>query len=179
MTTSQRPPQPPREPATDLAGDLTALLTRELNGFKRELELFADDDSLWRTVPGITNPAGNLALHVAGGLQYLVGAVLGGTGYVRDRDAEFSRRSGTRSDVIEELDRALIVVREVLPRLSAATLAGEFPEPVLGVRFQTSRFLLHLCAHAAFHLGQAGYLRRAMTGDARSSGPLPLAPLGA
>ena len=163
---------------TDRAADLIALLTRELDGFKRELGLLPDDDSLWKTVPGITNPVGNLALHVAGGLQYLIGAVLGHTGYVRDREAEFGRRSGTRSDVIAELDRALAVVRDVLPQLSENTLAAEFPEPVLGVRFQTGRFLLHLCAHAAFHLGQAGYLRRAMTGDSRSSGPLPLAPLG-
>jgi hypothetical protein len=129
-------------------------------------------------VPGITNPAGNLAVHVAGGLQYLIGSVLGHTGYVRDRDAEFSRRSGTRSDVTAELDRALAVVREVLPRLSPAALATEFPEPVFGVKFHTSRFVLHLCAHAAFHLGQAGYLRRVMTGDSTSSGPLPLGPLG-
>jgi hypothetical protein len=163
---------------TTLATDVMALLTRELDGFKRELELFPDDDSLWRTVPGITNPAGNLALHVAGGLQYMIGAVLGRTGYVRDREAEFSRRAGTRSEVIAELDRARAVVRDVLPQLSESTLAGEFPEPVLGVRFQTSRFLLHLCAHAAFHLGQAGYLRRAMIGESRSSGPLPLAALG-
>ena len=163
---------------TGLAADLTALLTRELDGFKRELGLFPDDDSLWKTMPGITNPAGNLALHVAGGLQYLIGAVLGHTGYVRDREAEFGRRSGTRSEVIAELDRALAAVCDVVPQLSETTLASEFPEPVLGVRFQTRRFLLHLCAHAAFHLGQAGYLRRAMTEDSRSSGPLPLAGLG-
>ena len=163
---------------TVLAADVIALLTRELDGFTRELALFPDDDSVWRTVPGITNPAGNLALHVAGGLQYLIGAVLGQTGYVRNREAEFGRRSGTRADVIAELERARAVVREVLPQLSATTMAAEFPEPVLGARFQTSRFLLHLCAHVAFHLGQAGYLRRAMTGDSRSSGPLPLAALG-
>jgi len=162
---------------TGLGADVLVLLTRELDGFKRELDLFPDDASLWRTRPGIANPAGNLALHVAGGVQYLIGAVLGQTGYVRDRDAEFSRRAGARSEVIAELDRALAVVRTVLPQLSEASLAAAFPEPVLGVRFHTGRFLLHLCAHAAFHLGQAGYLRRAMTGDSTSSGPLPLGPL--
>src|SRR6185503_9921048 len=108
----------------------------------------------------VTNSAGNLALHVAGGLQHLVGAVLGRTTYVRDRDAEFSRRGGTRADVSAELDRAMAVVREILPRLPEHMLDAEFPEPVLGVKFRTRIFLLHLCAHAAFHLGQAGYLRR-------------------
>jgi hypothetical protein len=33
---------------------------------------------------------------------------------------------------------------------------------------------MHLAVHLAFHLGQAGYLRRALTGDARSSGPVSL-----
>jgi hypothetical protein len=162
---------------TGIAGDLGVLLTRELDGFKRELELFPDDQSVWRTVPGVTNSAGNLALHVAGGLQYLIGEVLGGTGYVRNRDAEFGRRSGARSELIAELDRTIAVVRSVLPQLSDSALAADFPEPVLGVTFRTGRFLLHLCAHAAFHLGQAGYLRRAMTGNPETSGPLPLAPL--
>jgi hypothetical protein len=162
---------------SDMTGDLTKLLVRELEGFKRELALFPDDESVWRTVPGVTNSAANLALHVAGGLQYLVGAVLGGSGYVRDRDAEFNRRSGTRAEVSVELDRALAVVREVMPRLPARVIDGDYPEPVFGVTFRTGIFLLHLCAHAAFHLGQAGYLRRMATGDARSSGAVPLAAL--
>jgi hypothetical protein len=163
---------------THLGRDLATLLTRELEGFKREIALFPDDETIWRTLPGVTNSAANLAIHVAGGLQYLVGSVLGGTGYVRDREREFGRRSGSRGEVTAQLDRALTVVCDVLPRLSEDVLEGDFPEPVLGVTFGTRVFLLHLCAHAAFHLGQAGYLRRAMTGDSTSSGPLPLQALG-
>ena len=36
---------------------------------------------------------------------------------------------------------------------------------------------MHLAVHLGFHLGQAGYLRRVVTGDGRSSGALPLAAL--
>ena len=161
----------------EISTDITTLLLRELEGFKRELALFPDEEGMWHTVPGVTNSAGNLALHVAGGLQYLIGSVLGQTGYVRDREAEFSRRSGSREEVYAELDRAAAVVREVMPGVPASTLASPFPEPVLGVTFGTRVFLLHLCAHAAFHLGQAGYLRRVLTGDRSSSGPVPLGPL--
>ena len=157
--------------------DFARILTRELEGFTRELRLFPDDGSVWRTVPGVTNSAGNLALHVAGGLQYNVGALLGGTGYVRQRDAEFGRRSGSRDEIVAEIDAAIRVVRDVLPALAPERLDAEFPEPIMGLRFRTSLFLLHLCAHAAFHLGQAGYLRRVATGDATTSGPIPLAPL--
>jgi DinB family protein len=162
---------------TDLSADVALVLVRELEGFKRELALFPDDETIWKTAPGVTNSAANLALHLAGNLQYFIGSVLGGTGYVRNREAEFGRRSGSRDEIYRELDAATAVVRRVLPTLPAETLASEFPELVMGLRFRTSTFLAHLCAHAGFHLGQAGYLRRVVTGDTTSSGPIPLQPM--
>ena len=158
----------------DLAETVSRLLVRELEAFERELALFADGDSVWRTVPGVTNSAGNLALHVAGNLQYYVGAVLGGSGYVRDREDEFGRRSEPRSGVTREIRAAIRVVQEVLRDLPGERLEREYPEPVNGLPLRTDRFLLHLCTHAAFHLGQAGYLRRVLTADNRSSGTIPL-----
>lgn len=159
------------------AHDMTLAMVRELEGLKREVLLFPDDASVWKTVPGITNSAGNLALHVAGNLQYFIGGVLGGTGYVRNRELEFGRRDGTRAGIAAELDAAIRVVRDVLPGVSRETFDAPFPETVMGLPFRTGMFLLHLSGHAAFHLGQAGYLRRAITGDPTSSGPIPLQPL--
>ena len=162
---------------TDVARDIKRALIRELEGFKRELALFPDDESVWQTVPGVTNSAGNLALHVAGNVQYFIGAGLGRSGYVRDREREFGRRSGSREEVAAEVDAAIAVLLNVMPRLTREQLDAEFPEPLMGLTFRTQALLIHLCAHAGFHLGQAGYARRALTGDARSSGPLPLGPL--
>lgn len=162
---------------TELGRNLTILLVRELETFERELDLFPDDDSPWRTAPGISNSAANLALHVAGNLQHFVGAVLGGTGYVRHRDIEFGRRSGSRSDVKTEIRAAIDAVEKTLPGLPADRFAAQFPEPVNGLRILTDRFLMHLCVHAGYHLGQAGYARRVVTGEAKSSGPVPLAVL--
>ncbi len=154
---------------------IAALLERELAGFQRELDLFPDDETLWRTLPGVPNSAGNLALHVAGNLQHFVGAVLGGSAFVRNRDGEFSRRAGSRGELLEELQKAAVAVRTVVPNLTDAVLEHDFPEPVIPTRrIQTLRFLLHLCAHASFHLGQAGYLRRGLTGQNQSAAPVPL-----
>ena len=36
---------------------------------------------------------------------------------------------------------------------------------------------MHLATHLAFHLGQAGYLRRALTGDPASAGAMAVADL--
>jgi len=162
---------------TPLAADLLVLFRRDLAAFEREVALFPDDGALWRTLPGIANGAGNLALHVAGNLRHFVGAVVGGTGYVRDREAEFGRRSGPRAEVAAELRAALADLEAVLPALSEAALAAPFPVAVAGVQPPAGRFLIHLATHLAFHLGQAGYVRRTLTGDSRSAGAMGIGDL--
>jgi len=154
--------------------DVRRLLTRELAAFAREVELFPDDETLWRTLPGISNSAGNLALHACGNLHHFVGAVLGKTGYVRDRPAEFATREGRREDVARRLRETSDLVSDVLSRVPAGVLDAPFPEAHDGTRLPGRLFLMHLSVHLAFHLGQAGYLRRALTGDGRTSGSIAL-----
>ncbi|HET9368666.1 MAG TPA: DinB family protein [Vicinamibacterales bacterium] len=151
---------------------VAALMERELENVIQEIELFPDDELLWATVPGVSNSSGNLALHLAGNLQHFVGAQIGATGYVRDRPREFSQRSGTRADVVAEVRRAIDVVRRVVPALTDEQWRAPYAEPVGGVPQQTGPFLMHLASHAAFHLGQMGYLRRTLTGKSESTNPV-------
>lgn len=162
---------------TPLATDLLVLFHRDLRCFIRELESFPDDATLWRTVPGISNSAGNLALHVAGNLRHFVGAVLGGTAYRRNREAEFAQREGSRAEVIAALEAALREVEAGLEVMTATTLHALYPQAVMGHQLPTGRFLVHLSAHLAFHLGQAGYLRRTLTGEAGATGGMGIADL--
>ena len=154
---------------TPLAADLLVLFRRDLRCFIREVEAFPDDGMLWRTVPGIRNSAGNLALHVAGNLRLLVGAGLGGTDYTRDREQEFSQREGSRAAVVATLEAAALEVETGLRVLTADALTAPFPMAVGGLQPATGRLLVHLASHLAFHLGQAGYLRRALTGEPRDT----------
>ena len=164
------------------APSLTALLgvtiARELRAVRREVEAYPDDASLWRAVPGLPNAGGTLALHLAGNLRHYVGARLGGTGYVRDRDREFAARDVPRAEVVAELDAALADVAATLPKLDAAALAREYPETFAGRAYGTAAFLVHLGVHLAYHLGQLDYHRRAATGDAAGVGAVPLRELG-
>jgi uncharacterized damage-inducible protein DinB len=162
---------------TSLLDDITALLQRDLEGLEREIALFPDDQSLWATRPGVTNSAGNLALHVAGNLQHFIGRELGGLPFQRNRDDEFGRRAGTRAAVIEEVGRALAAVVSVVPRLSGEQLEQPF-DAHSGVVISTQRFLLHLCTHTAFHVGQVGYLRRIVTGNPASTNTVSAGRLG-
>lgn len=151
---------------------LSRTIARDLATFEAEVNLFPDDEALWRTLPGVANAAGSLAQHVCGNLRHFVGATLGGTGYVRDRDREFRERGLSRALVAANLRETAGVVAATLPRLSPDALGAAYPFAVGGVVPRTGDFLLHLGAHLAFHLGQAGYLRRALTGDATSTSPL-------
>lgn len=150
------------------------LIGRELRGFAREIELFPDAEQIWQTLPGVSNSAGTLALHVCGNLQHFVGAVLGGSGYVRDRPFEFAARGLSREHLLAEIARTLEVVERVLPGLSDEVVAAPYPDVLGGLRPPTGLFLHHLSCHLSHHLGQAGYLRRALTGDNRSSGTISM-----
>lgn len=148
---------------------LSAVLVRELDTMRDELLAYADEADIWKTPPGITNPTGTLALHVAGNLRHFIGATLGSTGYVRDREAEFTARDVPRATIIDRLDAAAHEVRLALGEVDVERLEEPYPIAFGDVRPTTAEFLLHLAVHLAFHVGQAGYHRRLVTGDARST----------
>ncbi len=151
---------------------IAGILTRDLATLKRELDAYPDDAGPWRAVPGVTNTAGTLALHLAGNLRHFVGAQLGGSGYVRDRDAEFGRRDVPRAELGAIVDAAIAEVGKALDRVTDADLAKPYPLPIANVRLVTGDFLLHLVAHFAYHLGQVDYHRRAVTGQPGAIGAM-------
>ncbi|MGH7678769.1 MAG: DinB family protein, partial [Gemmatimonadaceae bacterium] len=151
--------------AMTLAPVLETLIVRELRAFKRELEAYADDASVWRPVPGTPNTGGTLALHAAGNIQHYIGAILGRSGYVRDRDAEFARRDVPRRELLAGLDAAIASVQRTLPGLSEAQVAAPYPEPIAKRSVSARYFLVHLATHLAYHLGQLDYHRRAVSAN--------------
>lgn len=144
------------------------LLLRELRAVRRELEAYPDDASVWRTIPGLPNTGGTLALHLAGNLQHFFGAILGRDGYKRDRDSEFSRRDVPRQELLAAIDAAIASVDRTLQSLTDDALAVTYPEPIANRKVSTGVFLVHLTSHLAYHLGQMDYHRRAVTGDSRA-----------
>src|SRR5207245_4712546 len=126
------------------------------------------DADLWEIPAGIANPGGNLALHLAGNLQYFVGNVLGKNGYVRNRDAEFASRDVPRAELLREIDNAIVAVEAGMSRLSEADLAKPFPEKVGGVSSSTGAFLAHFASPLAYPLGRADYHRPIRPGEGKA-----------
>ena len=154
-----------------------AILLRELGAVRRSVEVYPDDASLWAERRGLPNPGGTLVLHMAGNLQHFVGAVLGNSGYRRDRAAEFSRRDVPRAHRLDEIDAAAEAVERGMNAISDDALADSYPEAIAGRSVATGDFLAHLAAHLAYHLGQLDYHRRVVTGDRDGVGALAPAEL--
>jgi len=147
-----------------LSETIWRLLDRDLTAMQQEIALYPNDDALWQLPDGIANSGGNLALHVAGNLRHFFGAILGSSGYVRDREKEFATRGLSRAAVATELAVAQREVAVTLAHLDPAQLAAPYPIRVLDVQLDTATFLLHLCTHLTYHLGQIDYHRRLTTG---------------
>ena len=146
-----------------ITNELAALFRRDLAKFAKQIESFPTDELLWQTLPGVINPAGNLALHIEGNLSEFVGRQLGGLPYQRNRDLEFSSKEGTRADLAARLAKLSESIPAVIEGLNADKLEKEYPQVVLDRPMSTGEFLIHLYGHLNWHLGQVDYLRRMIT----------------
>lgn len=148
----------------DTVKSIAGILERELRSLRAQVEAYADERDLWLVAPGITNPPGVLAAHLVGNLQHFIGARMGGTGYVRDRDAEFARRDRSRAELLAAIDETRGVVHATLAALPEHELDNDYPDVVAGVRVSTGDYLIHLACHLAYHLGQIDSHRRLLAG---------------
>jgi uncharacterized damage-inducible protein DinB len=149
--------------ATDLAAVARTALIGELEELcqgVRQLGESLSDEELWTKPFEPGNSVGHLILHLAGNLNHLVGSQLGKTGYVRDREREFTESQlPARATLFANLDDAVATFRRVVSGLSAEQLVAPHPETRFGTVFQA---LVHLVAHFALHRGQMSYIVRAV-----------------
>lgn len=134
--------------------------TKDLESLAKEIELCNEETVLWRVVPGITNSIGNLTQHLIGNLNHFIGATIGETGYVRNREAEFSERYFTKAELINELSGTSKMLEKVLGSLTNEQLEKTYPYETFGYSMTTGHMITKLAGHLGYHLGQINYLRR-------------------
>ncbi|MEZ5306274.1 MAG: DUF1572 family protein [Pyrinomonadaceae bacterium] len=134
-----------------------------LGSLREEIEKYEDSESLWAKIPATPNSGGNLCLHLIGNLNHFIGANLGGTGYVRTRDNEFSDSGISKDELILKIDETVEVVSRSLGNLSDDILGNDYPEMLFDTQFTNGEILVHMLGHFAYHLGQIDYHRRIVT----------------
>ena len=139
---------------------LKRLFQRDLEKLKQEVIAYHNESNLWRIDKTIANSAGNLCLHLVGNLNTYIGAEFGKTGYVRDRDLEFSQKNIPKIELVKMIDDTITVVATGLDKIKEKDLEKEYPLLVLKEKTSTEYFLIYLAVHLGYHLGQINYHRR-------------------
>ena len=137
-----------------------SLFTRDLNQLKKEIESYQNEEAIWKIDKDILNSAGNLSLHLVGNINHFIGAILGNSGYVRNRELEFSLKNIPKAELILQIEKTIEVVHSSLDQLSEEDMNKEYPIEALGYPMTTEYFLIHLFGHLNYHLGQINYHRR-------------------
>ena len=144
---------------------LQTLFNRDLDKLKQEINSYKNVADLWLVPDGISNSAGNLCLHLIGNLNHFIGAQLGNTGYVRQREREFSDKNTPVAVMSEQIDEVKITIQNTLASLGQSQLNNDYPIVVFSDKGKmTTEFMLtHLSGHLAYHLGQINYHRRLLS----------------
>ena len=136
------------------------MLERDIRKVMDELMLYKNEADLWKVTERINNSAGNLALHLTGNLNHFIGAVLGDTGYIRNRDSEFTTKGISKTELITSLEYTIKTIKQTFDKFSEEDLQKKFPLEKHGKEVTTGHMLLHLLTHLNYHLGQLNYHRR-------------------
>lgn len=140
--------------------NLSFLFRRELEKLMLEINSYQNESNLWIINKDIKNSGGTLCLHICGNLKTYIGAELGKTGYIRNREMEFSEKNIPKEKLIENIKETIIAVTETLEKLNLEDYDKIYPQNVLGYEMTTGFFLIHLFGHLGYHLGQINYHRR-------------------
>jgi uncharacterized damage-inducible protein DinB len=147
-----------------LSDALSSSLAHEFRERAADLHKWVEplsDEQFWRNPFSHGNSIGHLLLHLTGNLRYYVGARIAASGYVRNRDLEFTDPTRARkADVLRRFDEAIALVLATLEGQSD----GDWTLPYSAERQPdaTNRLAAFLrCAvHLDHHIGQIVYLSR-------------------
>ena len=122
------------------------------------------EEQFWRSPYSYGNSVGHLVLHQPGNLSYYIGARIAETGYVRNRDLEFTEsRRPLKSDVLRKFDEAIAMVIATIERQSQSDWTLPYSaerEPEAKDRFTV---VLRCAVHFYHHVGQINYLCRELS----------------
>lgn len=140
--------------------ELTKLYLRDLDRLAKEISAYKNADVIWQKTGEVNNSAGNLCMHLTGNLQHFIGAILGKSGYVRDRNNEFNCVDVPLEEMLNEIEKAKTAIASTLTDMVPERLSETYPLEVFGFEMTIGYFLMHLNGHLNYHLGQISYHRR-------------------
>ena len=139
---------------------LKILFARDLKRLRNEIELYNNENNLWKIENNISNSAGNLCLHLIGNLNTYIGKEIGKIDYIRNSELEFSLKNISKAELLKNIDETILIVESSLNKLTQEDLIKVYPVIIFDSATSTEYLLMHLTTHLAYHLGQINYHRR-------------------
>ncbi len=144
------------------------------DGFSKALQIYRakvhqwaaplNEQQFWSKPFHYGNSFGHLVLHLSGNLNYYLGAKLLDTGYVRDRNLEFTDcEPPTKAETLELFDKAVDIA--LLAVDSQAADQWDTSYQADGMPDGMNRFdaVMQCTAHIFHHVGQMIYLHKQWT----------------
>ncbi len=154
--------------ATTPRSDLARLTAEEFSRYFEHLAGRVDHfvhavpaDSVWTRPFPFGNSIGHLVLHLTGNLNHYVGATIAGSGYVREREKEFTDANHPPvEDLLKSFHEAVAMVNRTIQELDDS---GYMVPVEHNVPIHSRLGLLIVCvAHLNNHIGQMSYLVQAL-----------------
>ena len=124
----------------------------------RELASPLTEKQFWTKPFPYGNSFGHLVLHLTGNLNYYIGGQIANTGYVRDREHEFTDSNPpSKEDALKQLDAAVAMAMETIRAQSLANWEKAYS--AVGTNCSSRLDIVMQCAvHMQHHIGQMIYL---------------------
>ena len=149
---------------SELAQAISSAFSSEYQMRSAELHKWVDplsEDQFWRNPFSYGNSVGHLVLHLTGNLSYYIGARIAQTGYIRNRDLEFTEtRRPSKAEVLRRFDETIAIVIATIERQTEADWTLPYSaerEPEAKNRLTA---VLRCAVHFYHHVGQINYLCR-------------------
>ena len=145
--------------AAEFLNELSHQLSEGLEKISHCLKQLNDEQVWWRPTQS-QNSIANLILHLEGNVHQWIVSGVGGEPDIRDRPGEFANTDVPRTDLVAMVNETIDIVDTTLAGMTDADLQKDYPLEVFKEPTTTEFFLVHLCAHLSYHLGQVNYHRR-------------------
>lgn len=122
------------------------------------------NDQVWARQSDNENAIGNLVLHLCGNVRQWIGTGVGGKPDVRERDQEFTAKSGVDvAQLKQRLSAAVLEGSEIIRGLTPGRLADR--TTVQSYNVTVLEAIYHVVEHFSGHAGQIIFATKFLTGE--------------
>ncbi|MDO8667214.1 MAG: DUF1572 family protein [Gemmatimonadales bacterium] len=136
-------------------------LVLELPAQIRECLGLLSDDQIWWRPNATSNSVGNLVIHLCGATRHFLGRGVGGSGYVRDRDAEFAAKGPVpKAELLRMLDETAAETDRIIGGLDEKRLLENTQN--IEATMTVISAIMRMSHHWAYHVGQIVFVTKSL-----------------